>query len=52
MLVTCRPPQAWTESPGLFNSDVPPALSAAIEARAGETVWRDDECRAVRLLGP
>jgi hypothetical protein len=48
-LVTCRPAAAWTGSPGLFNPDVPPALRAAIEARAGEIVWHDSECRAVRL---
>ena len=51
-LVTCRPPSAWTESPGPFNADVPPALGAAVEARAAGIVWRDAECRVIRLRLP
>jgi hypothetical protein len=48
-LVTCRTPQAWTTTPGLFDRDFPETLRAAVEPRATSMLWQDAQCRIVGL---
>jgi len=49
VLATCRAPQQWETSPGLFDQDAPQSLRDALEPRAAAVLWRDDQCRVVRL---
>jgi hypothetical protein len=49
LIVTCRRPEAWTASQGLFEDYFPTLVRQAVEPRATGVAWRDESCRAVWL---